>query len=114
MYIKARLRRALAVLLLSPAGQRDQRDILAPSMQSHLSRRLVPIHPRHTQVKQYDVRLERLGDFKRLWAVANRSDVVSGELKLERQGLGRILIVIGHQDATRLQRRNSVHFSGMT
>lgn len=66
MYIKAGLRRPLAVLLLSPAGQRDQRDILGPSMQSYLSRRLLPVHPRHTQVKQYDVRLKRLCDFKRL------------------------------------------------
>ena len=44
---------------------------------------------------------------KRLDAVVGRTDVVTGKLELQRQRLCRIVVVVGHEDAPRLERRQS-------
>ena len=55
--IEARVSRPLPILRLSPSGQSNEGGSLTPGTESHRSRRLVPIHLRHAEVEQDDVRL---------------------------------------------------------
>src|SRR3954469_18149617 len=62
MYVKACVRCALAILLLPPSGQRDERHALAPRTQAYSPRGLTPVHLRHPEIEYDDIRLERLAD----------------------------------------------------
>src|SRR5438093_1330444 len=97
--------RPLTILLLPPPGQCHERCTLAPFVAAYLSRSLVSIHLRHTEVKQNNVWHEALGYRKRVDPVMGDSHLVSAELEQLRQGFGGIVVVVGHEHASPFERR---------
>ena len=95
------LRRSIAVLLLSPPGHGNQLRSPARGAQAELPRRFVAIHSRHPEIEQHDIGVERLRQRERLDAIMGRTNVVPCELKLQRQRLGGVVIVIGDENAQR-------------
>ena len=55
MVVEPGFRRAAAVLLLPPAGQRRQHDFQA-GLLPHSAGDLVAVHPRHPDVQEHHVR----------------------------------------------------------
>jgi len=58
MRIEACLLRLPAVLILTPAGQRDQLRIATPGLRSEMTRYVIAIGARQSDIKQHDVRPE--------------------------------------------------------
>src|SRR5262245_48777568 len=73
------LARPLPVVLLTPAGQRDDPDRFPPVLIADAARRVQPVQPRYADVHQDDLGAELLGLRQRLDPVVGGSHVVAGE-----------------------------------
>jgi hypothetical protein len=67
----------LFVLLLAPAGERNEYGVTAPGFQAHAARDLMSAHARHSNVDDRGARTVARSDFQRLDAIERNGHLVS-------------------------------------
>ena len=94
----------LAVVLLAPPGQRDEQDVRMIGSGSDPARDLVSVNLRHPEVQQHGIGCERIeGRESSMAAVDDRHRGAKGSQE-RAQGLGRVAIVIHHENPPRWKR----------
>jgi len=75
--VEPRIEGAAPVLLLTPAGCRNESDAATPRGRSDLRGQLVSIEIRESDIEQKHMRTKSLGEFERTSAGIGRLDVVT-------------------------------------
>jgi len=99
MMVDSDRRGALAVGLLSPAGQCDDQHSHVRVLRPDLSRRVKPVQTRQSDVHEDHVRPQVGGGTHRRLAVVRDVNLITEGLEERFQALGRVLVVFGNQDA---------------
>src|SRR5262245_1478434 len=108
MMIESRLGRALAMLVQSPAGERDQHQVLRPWLPAQTLGEVVTVDLGQADVQDRDLSMEFLGDLQAFLAVTGRLDLMTHDPQQYRETIDRIDVVVDHQDpATRGTRARS-------
>src|SRR4051812_19109520 len=107
MCVETRFRGAGAILILPIARQREEARA-PPRDLTHASRKLVAVHHGQAEIEHADLGLEAGLDTERLRAVVGDLHFVTKGIERFGEGLGRIDIVVDHQDAARAERRPRV------
>ena len=85
---------ALTILLLSPAGDRNERHARAPGLLAHAFRHFVAVEARHADVEKRHVRLHRQDLVERELPVVGLLYFVAVQLQQHRKALCRIRVVV--------------------
>ncbi|HSP96210.1 MAG TPA: hypothetical protein VL049_03045, partial [Candidatus Dormibacteraeota bacterium] len=91
--------RALAIFLLTVAGERDERDPAQARLAADASGELVPVHTRQADIDEHDIGPGDAGGRQRGGAVAGHADPQAERLEQHHQALGRLDVVLDDQHA---------------
>jgi hypothetical protein len=97
--VETRGAHALPVLVLSPAGERDDRHTLRVGDLTQPAGHFVAIHFRHADIEQHDVRLAQLELLERCRPVVRNMYVRTSRPQQHREALGGVAIVVHDQHA---------------
>ena len=105
MMVEPGFRRAAAIFLLSPAGQRRQHNVLQAGLLPQPASDFVAVHPRHPDVEEYDIGRIALRHLQRRRAAVGYPDLVALQLEQHGEAIGGVLIVIHDQQPMARRRR---------
>src|SRR6478609_3022359 len=88
--VEAGVLRALAIVGLAPAGDRDDRDLARPGRGAQPPADLIAVQAGQAEVEQHRVGTERVGTIKRLRAGVRDVGLVTSEREQQRQALGAV------------------------
>jgi hypothetical protein len=103
--VKARCRRALAILRLSPAGHRDELDVLKLRARSKCAGQFAAIHLRHAQIQEGDGGRFAFGLDECRRAIVSRAHDLSLQAQQHGEAVGGVFIVINDEHAARRKLR---------
>src|SRR5438309_5315885 len=88
------------MVIFAVAGEGDKEGVTETELATDPLRDLEAIHLRHADVEQDDLRVVQTGAVKGLRAIVRSRDVVAVVAKQLAQGLGRVDVVVHHEDPT--------------
>ncbi len=101
---EAGLLRTVAIFVLAPAGDGDQRDAGACRQFTNLGRGFQSVHAGHSQIEQHHAGKEA-GDFAEgSSTVMSDANFVAGEIQQSAEAIGGVGVVIDDQDSGRVGR----------
>src|SRR2546425_979686 len=100
MGIEPCLPRAPTVRVLTPAGQSDERNALAPGLRTNAPRDFVAIEFRHANIQQRYIREVPLSGLERKGPVGGTKHFVPPELQQRCETLQSVCIIVRHQDSS--------------
>src|SRR4029079_2668838 len=92
--VEAGVFRALAIVGLAPAGDRDDRNLARPGRGAQLPADLVAVQAGQAEVEQDRVGAQRVGPDERLRPGAGDVGLVAAEREQQRQALGAVAVVV--------------------
>src|SRR5690349_17558566 len=87
-----------AILLLSPAGHRDERDVAQVLVFAYATRHLEPVETRHAEIEKDDGRPEFAKRGERREAVVDDAHVRAEHLEQRAQTIGGVAVVVDDED----------------
>ena len=94
MLVETGVGRTLLVVRLAPARQGDQYEVAAARRRANSPCELVPVHARHADVEQRDIRLERVQCFQGLQAIEGHRHLAILHFEQHPQAFGGVAVVI--------------------
>ena len=107
--VEAGLAGTALIVVLAPAGHRDQQHAGAPVEGAQPARQLVAVQARHADVQHHHLGPFALGHGERLEAVAGDADGVPRKAQPGREALARVGVVFGDEDARARVRPSASH-----
>src|SRR5687768_6580360 len=109
MMVETRFTRPPFVVFLSPSGNRDENHVLAVRQPSDSTRELVAIELRQPDVQKCEIGFEDRSTFERREAVVRDIYLVPHRTQDHREAGGKILVVLGKQNAPSAIRTRGEH-----
>ena len=98
MHVETGIRGFAPVLVLSPAGDRDQAHVAAPGRLPDATARFVAVHPGHAQVEEHRLRMKCLGKLESLFSVMRNTNLMPDELQERRQAGRHVAVIVDDQN----------------
>src|SRR5467141_296703 len=98
--VKASFAGEATMAIFAVPGERDEEGVTETELATDPLRDLEAVHLRHADVEQDDLRVVQTGVVQRLRAIVRSRDVVAVVAKQLAQGLGRVDVVVHHEDPT--------------
>src|SRR4051794_23320733 len=108
MQVKTSLLGALAVLVEATGRDRNEEKRFASKHRSQVPGDLIPVHARHGDVQQHDVRLLSLCEFQSRKAIERDLDFISVQAQQDGHALEIISVIVHHKNTDGSVRGNGL------
>jgi len=87
------------VILLAPAGHRDQRHLRTPRLVADSAARFVSVHFRHAEIQEHDVRAEVFSELQSVLSIVGNSNLVPLQFQEHGEASCCVTVVVNDKDS---------------